>query len=370
MAAVRSARLVGRGAAFSRLLGRDQSRAALLSFRRRRGSGLDRAPAGCASARGAGNSTRPASRWAAMRCCAGWANRSTQADFVDAACAVSAPLDLAGGGAALSRGLNMLYTRVFLQTLKPKCLQKLEQFPGLFDRERMLARARPVRVRQRRHRAAARLSRHRRLLEPRQRQACAGRHHGADAGAQCAATIRSCRRATCRAAPRRAVTLEYPREGGHVGFATGAAAGRASTGCRGASLHFLEAWPGRMQLRRRRWHGALFNAESTIMDDIVKQAMAKWPNVPHCYGWLALDARGDWRMRDEAARRRGSCRATASPSGAARLHPPQLHRTTSRPLVFPERAAARLCEPGSDALHRAHRSGPGLRAADRRAAGA
>ena len=35
------------------------------------------------------------------------------------------------------------------------------------------------------------------------------------------------------------------------------------------------------------------------MDEIVKQAMAKWPNVPHCYGWLALDARGNWRMRDE-----------------------------------------------------------------------
>ncbi|MFL6672723.1 MAG: DUF2946 family protein [Massilia sp.] len=41
------------------------------------------------------------------------------------------------------------------------------------------------------------------------------------------------------------------------------------------------------------------------MDDIVKQAMAKWPNVPHCYGWLALDARGGWRMRDEAAQRGG-----------------------------------------------------------------
>jgi len=39
------------------------------------------------------------------------------------------------------------------------------------------------------------------------------------------------------------------------------------------------------------------------MDDIVKQAMAKWPNVPYCYGWLALDARGGWRMRDEAAQR-------------------------------------------------------------------
>lgn len=37
------------------------------------------------------------------------------------------------------------------------------------------------------------------------------------------------------------------------------------------------------------------------MDPLVMQAIAKWPNVPHCYGWLALDARGDWRMRDEQA---------------------------------------------------------------------
>jgi hypothetical protein len=35
------------------------------------------------------------------------------------------------------------------------------------------------------------------------------------------------------------------------------------------------------------------------MDDIVKAALLKWPQVPHCYGWLALDARGDWYMRDE-----------------------------------------------------------------------
>jgi len=35
------------------------------------------------------------------------------------------------------------------------------------------------------------------------------------------------------------------------------------------------------------------------MDEIVKQAMAKWPNVPYCYDWLALDARGAWRMREE-----------------------------------------------------------------------
>ncbi|HYD79482.1 MAG TPA: alpha/beta fold hydrolase [Paucimonas sp.] len=61
-----------------------------------------------------------------------------QAEIVDAACAVSAPLDLAAGGAALSRGVAMIYTRVFLQTLKPKCVHKLDQFPGLFDRETML----------------------------------------------------------------------------------------------------------------------------------------------------------------------------------------------------------------------------------------
>ena len=35
------------------------------------------------------------------------------------------------------------------------------------------------------------------------------------------------------------------------------------------------------------------------MDDIVRQAIAKWPHVPHCYGWLGLDARGNWYMRDD-----------------------------------------------------------------------
>jgi hypothetical protein len=35
------------------------------------------------------------------------------------------------------------------------------------------------------------------------------------------------------------------------------------------------------------------------MDDIVKAALKKWPNVPACYDWLALDARGDWYMRDD-----------------------------------------------------------------------
>jgi hypothetical protein len=41
------------------------------------------------------------------------------------------------------------------------------------------------------------------------------------------------------------------------------------------------------------------------MDEIVKAALRKWPQVPHCYDWLALDARGNWYMRDERIQARG-----------------------------------------------------------------
>jgi hypothetical protein len=41
------------------------------------------------------------------------------------------------------------------------------------------------------------------------------------------------------------------------------------------------------------------------MDDIVRQAMAKWPNVPNCYGWLGLDERGNWYMRDDRVQAAG-----------------------------------------------------------------
>ncbi|WHZ09690.1 MAG: hypothetical protein OJF60_000129 [Burkholderiaceae bacterium] len=41
------------------------------------------------------------------------------------------------------------------------------------------------------------------------------------------------------------------------------------------------------------------------MDDIVRQALAKWPDVPACYGWLGLDARGRWYLRDERAQAAG-----------------------------------------------------------------
>jgi hypothetical protein len=51
------------------------------------------------------------------------------------------------------------------------------------------------------------------------------------------------------------------------------------------------------------------------MDDIVKAAIAKWPNVPDCYGWLGLDARGNWYMRDEQAQAAGPFGAPSSEPG-------------------------------------------------------
>jgi len=32
------------------------------------------------------------------------------------------------------------------------------------------------------------------------------------------------------------------------------------------------------------------------VDELVRKALARWPNVPDCHGWLALDGRGQWRI--------------------------------------------------------------------------
>jgi predicted alpha/beta-fold hydrolase len=59
---------------------------------------------------------------------------------VAAVAAVCAPLDLSASGHAIGRGFNrQVYTRMFLRTMVPKALHKLEQYPGLFNRERLLA---------------------------------------------------------------------------------------------------------------------------------------------------------------------------------------------------------------------------------------
>ena len=42
------------------------------------------------------------------------------------------------------------------------------------------------------------------------------------------------------------------------------------------------------------------------MDEAVRAALAKWPDVPAVFGWLALDQRGQWRLRGERIEHRGA----------------------------------------------------------------
>ncbi|CAE6749815.1 hypothetical protein R69927_02742 [Paraburkholderia domus] len=65
--------------------------------------------------------------------------REDASPVISAAAAISTPIDVHAGGRALSQGFGMVYTRSFLKTLKQKAEQKLGQFPGLFDRDAMLA---------------------------------------------------------------------------------------------------------------------------------------------------------------------------------------------------------------------------------------
>ena len=71
-----------------------------------------------------------------------WAQEAgdTASRTASAVAAISAPIDLAAGGRAIGQGFNRLvYTRMFLSTMKPKALAKLAQHPGLFDRQAMMA---------------------------------------------------------------------------------------------------------------------------------------------------------------------------------------------------------------------------------------
>ena len=168
-----------------------------------------------------------------------WLGESRHAaSIVDAACAISAPLDLAGGGVALSRGFNKMYTQTFLRTMKSKSLAKLEQYPDLFDREVML-RARnlyefdnivtaPLHGYRNTddywHRASAKhvlndIVVPTLVLNARNDPFLPPQHLPARAATN--------------------VTLEYPEKGGHVGFAVGSPPGRLDW-LPQRILHFLQ----------------------------------------------------------------------------------------------------------------------------------
>ena len=71
-----------------------------------------------------------------------WAGEAGEAaaSQVGAVASICSPLDLAAGSVAIGRGFNRLvYTTMFLRSMKPKALQKLKQHPGLFDMGKLMA---------------------------------------------------------------------------------------------------------------------------------------------------------------------------------------------------------------------------------------
>lgn len=71
-----------------------------------------------------------------------WAQEagSQAAQVASAVASISAPVDLAASGHAIGQGFNRLvYTRMFLRSMKPKAMQKLAQYPGLFSAQKLLA---------------------------------------------------------------------------------------------------------------------------------------------------------------------------------------------------------------------------------------
>ncbi len=149
------------------------------------------------------------------------------ASFIRAAAGVSPPQDLEAGAVSLARGVNRLYCAHFLRTLKPKSAALLDRHPGLFDRARMLA-ARNF------HDfddiVTARLHGFSSAHDYWSRSSC----RPFLAGIAVPTLVINARNdpflpATALARPdqvSRTVTLDYPDQGGHVGFATGAPPGR------------------------------------------------------------------------------------------------------------------------------------------------
>ena len=71
-----------------------------------------------------------------------WAQEAgdSAGEVAAAVAAVSSPIDMAAAGRAIDRGFNwMVYSRMFLRSMKPRALAKWQQYPGLFDREKLSA---------------------------------------------------------------------------------------------------------------------------------------------------------------------------------------------------------------------------------------
>ncbi len=153
--------------------------------------------------------------------------RGADARFVTAAAVVSAPQDLLAGAQSLSRGFNRIYTLNFLKTLKRKSLAKLAQHPGLFDRQRMLESRTFFDFDDA---VTAPMHGFRDCYDYWERSSSRRFLRGIEVPTLMINARNDPFLPPAALAPRAevspAVTLEYPDEGGHVGFATGRFPGR------------------------------------------------------------------------------------------------------------------------------------------------
>ncbi|OGA43482.1 MAG: hypothetical protein A3G25_17915 [Betaproteobacteria bacterium RIFCSPLOWO2_12_FULL_63_13] len=53
------------------------------------------------------------------------------------------------------------------------------------------------------------------------------------------------------------------------------------------------------------------------MDEMVLRSMLKWPNVPAVYGWLRLDRRGQWLIRQPDPKKDAAAKAAPGGQGVA-----------------------------------------------------
>ena len=75
----------------------------------------------------------------ALMCWAGEMGQAAGA-IVDGVASVCSPVDLTASGHAIDSGFNKaVYARMFLQTMKPRAMAKLQQYPNLFDASLLLA---------------------------------------------------------------------------------------------------------------------------------------------------------------------------------------------------------------------------------------
>ncbi|MDD5059215.1 MAG: hydrolase [Sideroxydans sp.] len=154
---------------------------------------------------------------------------SAAAVAITSAAAVCAPLDLTASGHQLGRGFNRIYSQRFLRTMKRNAALKLARFPGCIDEQRMLA-ARSLYEFDDVFTAPL----HGFLgVEDYWRRASSKPLLGSICAPTLLLNARNDPFMPTTALPQasevaRAVTLELPDEGGHVGFVTGRLPGQLS----------------------------------------------------------------------------------------------------------------------------------------------